>query len=106
MPVRERRGCAGVGGSCSCAAGRASRLTLSAVAKYRYVAGFWFCLAAAAWSLMVLGAGLNAMANNPDRWVTNTMIGALVLSVLLAALFIRLALRFRRKRRYFAKPSY
>jgi hypothetical protein len=75
------------------------------VAKYRYTAGFWLSLAAAAWCLFGLGAGFNAIANNPDKYVNDVMITTLVLFVVIAALFIRLALRFQRNGRNFAKPS-
>jgi len=71
--------------------------------KYRYVAGFWLSLAAAAWTFMALGGGLDAIANNPTKYVNDVMIPTLLLLVALAALFIWLALRFRRKARYFVE---
>jgi hypothetical protein len=65
------------------------------MAKYRHAAGFWLSLAAAAWTLMAIGAGLSAIANNGD-YVNDVMIPTLVLLAGLAVLFVRLALRFRR----------
>jgi len=75
------------------------------MAKYRHVAGFWLTLAALAWTFMALGVGLDAIASNPTKYVNDVMIPALVLLVALAALFIWLALRFRRKGRRFTETS-
>lgn len=54
---------------------------------------------------MAIGAGFNAIADNPSKYVNDVMITTLVLLSLLTALLVRLALRFRRKQRYFVKPS-
>jgi hypothetical protein len=73
------------------------------VTRYRYVAGFWLSVLATAWALSSIGAGLNAIASNPGKWANDVMIPALVLLAGLAALFIRLSLRLRRRVGYFAK---
>jgi uncharacterized membrane protein YhaH (DUF805 family) len=75
------------------------------VAKYRYVAGFWLSLLFAAWCLYSLGHGLVVVANNPDKYVNDVMIPTLALLAGLAALFIWLALRVRRKGGDVAEPS-
>jgi hypothetical protein len=74
------------------------------VAKYRFVAGFWLCVFAAAWALSGIGAGLNAIADN-GKYVNDVMIPTLILFAALAALFIRLALRFRRRMAGLVRPS-
>jgi uncharacterized membrane protein len=74
------------------------------MAKYRYAVGFWLSLAAVAWTLMAIGAGLNAIANN-GKYVNDVMITTLVLLAGVTVLLIRLALRLRRHTRRFANPS-
>ena len=73
--------------------------------RYRYLAGFWLSVAAGLWALMAIGGGLNAIANDPERYVNDVMIPTLVLLAGLAFWFTRLALRFRRKGNLFAKAS-
>jgi uncharacterized membrane protein YhaH (DUF805 family) len=71
----------------------------------RYVAAFWICIGLAAWCLYGFGHGLEVVANNPHKYVNAVMITSLVVLAGLAALFIWLALRFRRRRPQLASLS-